>query len=368
VKKINGARCSIGTVDSHSYICDLVYVEGPVLSLFRDAQRNWLYLWCDTDRKQSQRWLAFPVTRSELVGYLEQNLPLLSLVQASNQRLMIDTTFKDVVTDDGKTIGRTHHRSVKDVTAYADEIGEYLPAADSFFDEELAPDISLATELSPSLYEVPIDGKWFLADLDRFSKVYAQLYAFFYCTKPRFVNNLGQRVSKYLSSPWTGGYSRVNLFEALKGMVPSLHDLEIKQIRYASPGEIKIEALRSVNSGISGAVQRYIDAETSLRESEKMINQLLSIQRLRKLDLSSRRDDQLSLTADNIAFLREKSKAIAVALDIEEELSLLSEYSPNVVVSAKVLMAVVDRIRRLANFETEGLLDLDREADLAPAV
>ncbi|MBO2977505.1 hypothetical protein [Burkholderia pseudomallei] len=363
MRKIAAPRGSASLLDNHTYICDLLNVEGPVLSLLRDSQRNWLYLWCDTDGQRVQRWLAFPVSRAGLVAYLTKQVPLLPLVQQASQRLVIDAAFQDVFAEDGSHKGRTHHRSIKNVSDALDQIAEYLPTDDSYFDEELAPDISLAKEVNPTLFEVPIDGQWFLSDLDRFSRVYSQLYAFFYCTKPRFVKNLGGKVRRYLSAPWTGGYSRVNLFEALRGLIPSLHDLQIKKIQYASPGEIEIEALESVGDSISNAVKCYLQAEDSLTEAEKMINQLLGSKRLKRADLSSIRDDQLPLTKDNIDFLFEKKKEIGSALGIEEELALLNEYSPNIVVSMKVLIAMVTRIRRLAAFQSGGLLDLNRAED-----
>ncbi|KVC82941.1 hypothetical protein WI74_00010 [Burkholderia ubonensis] len=107
----------------------------------------------------------------------------------------------------------------------------------------------------------------------------------------------------------------------------------------------------------------YLQAENSLRESEKKINQLLSSQKLKRADLSTNRDDQLPLTKDNIEFLFAKKQEIGAALGIEDELALLNEYSPNIVVSMKVLIAMVTRIRRLAEFQAGGLLDLDRAAD-----
>ncbi|GAU00584.1 hypothetical protein BSLA_01f1432 [Burkholderia stabilis] len=146
----------------------------------------------------------------------------------------------------------------------------------------------------------------------------------------------------------------------MKELIPSLHDLQIKRIHYASPGEIEIEALESVGESISNAVRRYIQAEDSVCTAEKMVNQLLSSQKLKRTDLSTSRDDQLPLTGDNIAFLLEKKKEIGSVLGIEDELNLLNEYSPNIVVSMKVLIAMVARIRRLAAFQAEGQLDLDR--------
>jgi hypothetical protein len=69
---------------------DLVYVDGPVLSLYRDAKENWLYLWCDTDNRTKERWLLFPVSRLNLISFLEKEKPLLSLVQEAKERWFLD--------------------------------------------------------------------------------------------------------------------------------------------------------------------------------------------------------------------------------------------------------------------------------------
>jgi len=349
-------------LDKHNYICDLMNIEGPLLCLFRDATQSWIYLWCDTDGIKKERWLLFPISRPQLIAYLEKTATLRTLVESSASKYLLDLTFNTefepgnfpAASDDLIT-----HRRLKEVDLH--QIDEYLPASDSYFNEDLAPDISLTLELNPAPYDVPIDGHWFFGDLQKFSQTYAQIYAFMYCTKPRFVANIGDKVRTFLRSPWTGGYSRVNLFDALKKAVPALHELQIKQIRYASPGEIRIEALKSVGSTITQVITAYLLHRDMLLEAEKGINSLLGSNHLRKADLSDKSDEQLiMLSAENRRFLKNKSDLIAKALDCEEEFSRISEYAPNVVVSAKVHLAFLIRVRRLAAFQDAGLIDLPK--------
>lgn len=349
----------VTAIDSHRYICDLINLEGPVLSLFRDDKENWLYLWCDTDGERSHRWLIFPSSRELLVSYLRKESSLLDLVRSSTYRLILDGSFSTILSDDGLPKGRSLYRAIKKIDGLQ-EIECYLPASDSFFDEELTPDISLAREISPTAYDVPISGQWFFTDLDGFSKLYGQLYSFFYCTQPQFITNIGRRVQRYLEAPWRGGYSRVNLFDALEGMIPSLHDLKIKKMHYASPGEIRIEALQSVGISVSNVIKRYIECRDDLAVSQKLVNGFLISSRLRKQDLSMLGNEQLPVTAENIDFLQSKTQEIARTLGIEQELNTLNERSPNIIVSTKVLIAVLSRISRLSELQDAGLLDLNR--------
>lgn len=357
--KIDAPRAPVSLLDHHSYICDLLYLEGAILSLYRDSKQNWLYLWCDTDGQLAERWLVFAVSRQQLIAYFERRDSLSDLVAESVKVLLLDKVSKENFDEHGVSQGFTMHRSLKKID-HLSLIGDYMPEPDSLFEEELAPDISLAREITPTAFDVPIDGRWFVSDLDRFSKVYSQLYAFFYCAKPRFVNNIGERIRRYLSSPWTGGYSRINLFDALQASVPSLHDLEIKHIQYASPGEIRIEALESVGSSIAESVKNFLSLQAEVSLAEKRINTVLSLHQLKKSNLSELSDEKLPLRPNDLDFLEEQRALIAKAMGIEDELQRLSAYSPNIVVSTKVLMAVVARVRRVAEFEHTGLLDLNR--------
>ena len=356
--KIAGTRISVRAVDKHIYICDILGLEGPVLSLYRDRKQSWFYLWCDTNQKSTDRWLLFPVSRPGLVGYFERQLSLRALIAQAQCHWFLDTSNHAPEQDeiDTKT-KRDTFRTLRSVAL--DSIpAEYTPAPDSLFEPEYAPDISLARELTPTSYDVPIDGNWFFSDLDRFSSVYSQLYGFFYSTGPRFVTNLGARLERYLKSPWEGGFSRVNLFAGMEKLPPALHDLRITGMSYASPGQIRIEALQSVGNRISMAVEHFIANETLVLDAEKSINSFLSRAKLNKRNVSALRDEQLGLTRENQEFLNGARRTIVAALDIEKEFAELSSHSPNVIVTSKVIVALVKRVGRLAEFQQSGLIKI----------
>lgn len=344
-------RCRVNLLDRHTYICDLVYFEGPLLCLFRDAKHNWLYLWSDTDGHTYERWIVFRVERQRLVDYLYGKSTLLDLLVDSTLRYVLD---QSVVLEKGGDTAQAKRalRQLRDLSC----VSEYLPSSDSHFDESMAPDISLAREVIPEDFSVPLDGDWFFSDLDKFSRVYSQLYSFFYCAKPRFVTNIGERLRAQLRAPWKGGFSRLNLFDALGNFVPSLHDLKIQKIYYASPGAVSIQALKSVGDDISAVVMGYLERQDEIDKATKAITQLLSAASLRRRDVSHLTDPALPLRKENLDFLNEQSSQIVTALRIREEFENLCVQSPNSVITAKVILAVVGRVAKMAKLQRAGLV------------
>lgn len=364
-------RMNLAVLDKHVYMTDLVYVDGPILSLFRDSKDNWMYLWCDTDNDKTERWMLFPISRVNLIEYLQERKPLLEVLQDAKHHWILDYTQNESGKEEEKLkeFAKSYSRTLREVADLV-VLENYMPSEDSYFSPELAPNISTAEQINPTRYDVPIDGNWFIKDLDNFSNVYSQVYAFFYCTKPQFMTDIGLRVRRFLEAPWKGGFSRVNLFEALQRMVPAIHDLKIHKMEYASPGDITIEALESVGDSVKQAILRYVQNKNDIEGYVKTLNSILSAKELKRSDLSNIRDERLPLTEEDRDYIKEKIGQVAEALAIQAEFVDLSTRSPNIVVSAKVLLAVVARISRLAEFESGGLLDLTRDRaseDNAPA-
>ncbi|MGC4062942.1 MAG: hypothetical protein QM749_19720 [Aquabacterium sp.] len=349
---IAGDAIRSSLLDKHAYICDLINIEGPLLSLFRDNRSNWCYLWCDTDGKDTERWAVIYVLRSTLAGYLNQQTSLRDLLNTSSTIYCLDITTK---IEDG---ARVRHRRLKRVNVSALE--QYWPAEDSFFDPSLTEDISLTQEITPTRYHVPIDGEWFISDLDRFARTYDSVYAFFYCTKPRFVTNIQDKVHRLLRSPWTGGFSRINLFDALGRTIPSIHDTKINKFTYASPGSIQIEGLRSVGDNVSNAIRRHVANHVEIAAAVKAINVCFISNKVRKADLSSKSDAVLSIAQESVALLKAKCQEIAQLLDIEDELAVFVLNAPNTVVAAKATLALVTQLEKLAGYQQCGMLDLAR--------
>lgn len=370
MKRLQTPKVRVSIVEKHTYICDLINIEGPLLSLYRDQRRNWLYLWADTDGV-SQRWLVFEASRGNLIDYLNKQANLRNLVEASPTLLCLEATPKDLRSDvagNGEPLEErdpvaNERRYMRQLFVVAlDNVKDYLPSCDSYFDETLTEDISLAAELQPTPYAVPIDGDWFFSDLDKFSRTYAGLYAFFYCTGPRFVTNVGARLYRYLRSPWEGGFSRINLFDGLVKSIPSLHDMQVKRIQYASPGFIQIEALASVGKDIAEAVDRLVKHRPEVDKAVKSINTVLTTFKIRKANLSNASDDNLSIGQEHVKALARSIAEIASLLGAEKQLELVVAHSPNKVVASKATMALVNQLSRLADYQELGMLDLKRPA------
>ncbi len=352
---LKGSRLKLDVLDKHVRICDLLEFEGPVLSLYSDGRRSWLYLWCDTDNVDTNRWLIFQCDRSSLVSYLEGKENLLDLLQSSSRRCILDDVYRPAV--NGKLAShRRYLTSINDLSLIAD----YLPTDQSFFDESLAPDIDVARQLIPSTFNVPINTGWFATDFKDFFKSYARVYSFFYATRPQFVRSIEHRMADLLRAPWTGGYSRINFFASLPDLVPALHGLRIPRMGFASPGDIQFEALESVGASIRESTLRLLDHEASVQDALAAMKLVLSKSRLNRIDLSQETDDSLNLATEEKALLSAKCAAIAASLGMEAEFASLRRCSPNVVVYSKAVAGLLTQLRQLAQFEVDGMLEFHR--------
>jgi len=355
---MQGKRLPPDVLDTHTHICDLINVEYPVLQLFTDGKRNWIYLWCDNGLGNN-RWLVFPTSRSLMVQYLERKATMRRLVQESALHFILDTnqpfSFEFPEED---TKRRRHRRTVTRVELNL--LTEYMPAEDSYFDEGLTPDLDLSKELTPSSYSVPIEGDWFGQDFSYLFKAYERLYAFFYSTQPRFVRTLSQNLERLLRSPWTGGYSRVNLFSMLPRQVPGLHSLKVQHIQYASPGEVNFEAISSVGESVRVATNALVENEEAVSAASKRITKTLTVAGLNKRDLSLVADSAAPLSPADRHTLEDACSEIARLLGVQTELGTLREHSPNIVVYAKAVVSLVRQLTKLGTLQQQGMLDFSQ--------
>lgn len=359
MKRLRGKRLSPDVLDSHTHICDLINVQYPVLQLFTDGKRNWIYLWCEKGVAETHRWLVFPTTRQRMVEYLEGTATMKEMVLEARAHFVLDTTqpFSFAPTHDDRN--KRHRRAVTRVAV--DQLADYLPSDDSYFDEELTSDLDLSKELTPTVYSVPIDGDWFGQDFTFLFKAYERLYAFFYSTQPRFVRTLSQNLERLLRSPWTGGYSRVNLFGMLPRQVPGLHALKVQQIQYASPGEVRFEAISSVGESIRIATNALVANEEAIAEAAKRIKKTLTSAGLNTTDLSEVNDSNAPLNEAHRATLEEACDQIASLLCVQTELATLRRHAPNIVVYAKAVVSFTRQLGKLASLQQEHMLGFSDE-------
>jgi len=360
--KLNGKRIPASLLDTHYHVCDFINVEVAVLSLYSDGKRNWIYLWCDTDNIDTDRWLLYSTTRSELLGYLNGKKTLLNLVHSTQNHFILDRVRlqKEEINNNGSASNvRRFVTQLQDIK----NIDSYLPTEESFFDPDLTSDIELDQQILPAVYQVPIRGIWFGADFEQLFRSYERVYAFLYATKPRFVKTIGERLESLLRAPWTGGFSRVHLYSQLAKHLPALHSLKVHKLKFASPGDVEFEALESVGSSVEKITLQFITHEDAIWHAVKTMKSLLTKKRLNKADLSQHSDIDIGLLQDEIRLLQSKCIEISLFLGLEIEIAALGNHSPNSVVFSKATSSFVKQLSKLAIFETNDMLNFRRIKD-----
>lgn len=356
---LNGKRTPASMLDTHYHVCDFINVEAAVLSLYSDGKRNWIYLWCDTDNINTDRWLIFAATRQGLLAYLSNKKSLLELLIASQNHFILDRVRleKEELGEDGSS---SKVRRFVSKLADLEHIESYLPTEDSHFDADLTSDIELEEQIIPAVYEVPIRGIWFGADFEQLFRSYERVYALLYATKPRFVKTIGERLENLLRAPWTGGFSRVHLYSQLAKHLPALHSLKVHKLQFASPGEVEFEALESVGNSVEQVTLRFLEKNEEIWQAVRIMKALLTRKKLNKKDLSQQSDLDIGLLQDEIRTLQSKCAEIALLLGINEEIIALKNHSPNSVVFSKATSSFVKQLSKLATFETNDMLNFRR--------
>lgn len=106
-------------------IADLIYYDGPFLSLFSSNEgKNYFYYWCDSN-DTSNRWLVFELDGKTLNDFLSKKLPLRKVIQNAIEGFVISVDIEGGF-DSYKFLNPTK----LSVLSLPDE---YLPEEDSFY-------------------------------------------------------------------------------------------------------------------------------------------------------------------------------------------------------------------------------------------
>ena len=103
---------------------DLLYHEGPLLSVFKDALSDnyYFYKWSDCDTK-AHRWLVFKVHIKGLKAFFDKKLSIKQLILEQPFSYMLDLD--------------THLEPINIAVVSASNIPKsYLPEQDSYFDAQ----------------------------------------------------------------------------------------------------------------------------------------------------------------------------------------------------------------------------------------
>lgn len=341
--KINGKKIPKSEVDGHQWVEDIIYHEGPVLSLLKGStSQDYFYYWVDSSSTVN-RWLAIPVSRKTIEEYRNCRISLFDVINR-------ESTIKVVDIDNEFKPKYAWSVTIENVPE------DYLPAKNSLFDPGLS--LTETTSLSkPKAYKLSLDGNWFLEDLVKLPRLYSQLYSFAYTlyniNRESVEINAKHIFSRY---PWRGGFSAVHFFKDLDRVIPSLHEPQIKEIAYASPGFIKLELqyevsellksfLESSCKNIETLSETYADAVKFIKQKEYNKTQ-------RETDLPPR------ITPQEKKELALLSRRMAEGLNLMDYIDRVSDFSGNELRTLKILMSIHRRFERFITYSQKGMIKL----------
>lgn len=340
---IDGDRSKASELPDFSARADLVFFDGPLISLCRSEDgQEFLTVWIDCDDRRN-RWAAVDVDRETLDDYINQKVTLLNVFERSSSIWTFDIS------------GR--RRSNLTRTALAAFPAAYLPLEQSY----LTPDICTEearqlAEADAELYEIKLDGEIYLEDLARIPKLYQQLYVFIYGLK-----NLGREsvrtAMERIAHDWKGGISAVNLFSGLQSVIPSFHRPKIVRLEYASPGKIEIDLLAdiadSIKLSLSGLGENSEVAEALYREIYKYFRD----EKMSGFDEGSRKKADL-LTSEQVAQLSQYSSNLEQILCVSDLTDEIESLNLDPLSRLRALLAFYRRLRGFSAYERRGLVRL----------
>lgn len=333
----------------HRWIADVLYFEGPLLSLFKGSkEQDYFYYWCDNDAINN-RWLAIPVTREQIEAYFAKTVSLHQLISSFPKITAVDTN------NDGE-VTFAHSFDVAALPA------AYMPAQTSYFDVDLCPS-NIYKSIEAGVYAIYIDKKWFFDDFSLVERVFTQLYAFIYSLK-----NVGGLVAEeriqlaFASYPWRGGFSAVHFYDSLRTAIPSIHEPKVESFKFSSPGAIKLELLKEVASATGDLINHFGDHTASINDAYEDARKYLRNAGLLQVQ-NSDVDINALLTESTKADIADYFNLLANELNMTEFANEIESLTGNPLISLKILLSFCRRIDKINKFQLNGKLSFDEPFD-----
>lgn len=333
----------------HRWIADVLYFEGPLLSLFKGSkEQDYFYYWCDND-SINNRWLAIPVSREQIEAYFSKKLSLHDLISGQRKVIAVDTN------NDGEV---SHVHALN----FADLPSAYLPAKTSFFEAALCP-TDIYKSISADVYPIYIDKKWFFDDFSLVERVFTQLYAFIYN-----LENVGGLVAEervqqaFVSYPWRGGFSAVHFYDSLRNAIPSIHEPRVSSFKFASPGAIKLELLKEVASTTGDLIDHFGNNTDEIAKAYDEARKYLRNAGLLKIP-DSDVNINLLVTDSTKRDIADLFNSLATKLDMNMFATEIEKLTGNPLISLKILLSFYRRIEKINKFQMNAKLSFDEPFD-----
>ncbi len=209
-----------------------------------------------------------------------------------------------------------------------------------------------------------LDKDWDMQKLAELSRLYTQCYSLVYSlSAPKidvpdsYLPKSGRFASTYYRYRWRKGYSAVNFYNALYRNIPYEHRPLIKEIRYESPGHIKLMDAARVASLLS-----MIIISTTL-SFDRVHHTYINIQnRMKELMLTDLEIELMEIERKRagLELIREGtrlSEEMGINYDMQEELQRLT--GDNGLKGLSILMSFKRRVEPIVQMQKSKELTVE---------
>ena len=325
------------------YGTTLVYYDGPqVLTL--NGRRDSLWICVAVEEESNYKYPIFcnQISREDFDRYITGHVDL--------RYLFIYSKMRDYrVADLGQRTTNGFYLVEK-----ANPPADWFPDEGFFSRSHTEENVFEEKNSSRSVLTVDIDGQWDIPDFGIFSEKISQCYSFLYALNalgkpkdfPTARSNFNEIFARY---PWKGGGSPLNFYNDLYGTLVADDRLAVKQIQYASPGQIDIQGklaifdeiklvISSLTSNYSQALEGYSDLHHFLQKEK-----FLSVSK-----------EMIRGTAEQQAIVSRHIEVLISAIGFVHKDEILEYADKNVMLAAKFLLSFFRRVNILFQFYAQG--------------
>lgn len=211
--------------------------------------------------------------------------------------------------------------------------------------------------LEAGIHRIHLGGRWTFSDLNKFSRIYSQLYAFHYSLtskhllKREDISGVNTRIKDpYIAHPWIGGWDTVNFYRQLERRVPPPHKLTLVGMHYASPGWIDIGAVAIIAIAVRKIVHALIEDASRINT---LCNEITRGMRERQLMKIKVKRQELKLARETMQFLEDSNRKLSSSIKLEHAVELYS-LTGNPLTTLRILRSHERKLRKLSEYENKG--------------
>lgn len=326
------------------FLATLVYLDEPQIIALDSFKIRLIAVAIAARDNKSAPFLAVTVSKKDWGLYFDGTVDLLYLFTFPKQRVLYTFDLMSMV-DNKVMMNPLEH----------DAPSGWLPSPRFFatnHTEEFEQPLSVAG--SETLF---IDGAWGLQDFGKFHNYYSDIY-YFTSSAEKFadedapVEERQDILEAFQDRPFKGGFSYVNLFDALAEKASRTERLNVQEVQYHSPGHVRIagntEAFESVKRLISNYLDNHQDIDRLYSEFHS------SLSKNKYLEMSA--EDFKKGDGAGRAMMR-TATLLADAMQLENVSAIRKLVDGNPLAFAKVILSIERRLHQTAKFFAQGRMN-----------